>query len=94
MEQNVRLQGSMHPVKFLSRGRDGGLWWPAGLLFILVGLVVGLYVVGDAWESWATFYILTLLAFPISHITLFPVVLRSTDHAKQSELYFISYTLG
>ena len=24
----------MHPVKFLSRGRGGGLWWPAGLLFI------------------------------------------------------------
>ena len=23
----------MHPVKFLSRGRGGGLWWPAGLLF-------------------------------------------------------------
>ena len=22
----------MHPVKFLSRGRDGGLCWPAGLL--------------------------------------------------------------
>ena len=19
----------MHPVKFLSRGRGGGLWWPA-----------------------------------------------------------------
>ena len=23
----------MHPVKFLSRGRGGGLWLPAGLLF-------------------------------------------------------------
>ena len=34
VEQNVRLQGSMHPVKFLSRGRGGGLWWPAGLLLI------------------------------------------------------------
>ena len=22
----------MHPVKFLSRGRGGRLWWPAGLL--------------------------------------------------------------
>ena len=22
----------MHPVKFLSRGRGGGLWWPAGQL--------------------------------------------------------------
>ena len=32
VEQNVRLQGSMHPVKCLSRGRGGGLWWPAGLL--------------------------------------------------------------
>ena len=32
VEQNVRLQGSMHPVKFLSHGRGGGLWWPAGLL--------------------------------------------------------------
>ena len=32
VEQNVRLQGSMHPVKFLSRGRGRGLWWPAGLL--------------------------------------------------------------
>ena len=33
VELNVRLQGSMHPVKFLSRGRGRGLWWPAGLLF-------------------------------------------------------------
>ena len=33
VEQNLRLQGSMHPVKFPSRGRGGGLWWPAGLLF-------------------------------------------------------------
>ena len=22
----------MHPVKFLSRRRGGGLWWPSGLL--------------------------------------------------------------
>ena len=29
----------MHPVKFLSRGRGGGLWWPAGLLFDLVGAI-------------------------------------------------------
>ena len=35
VEQNVRLQESMHPVKFLSRGRGGGLWWPAGLLLNL-----------------------------------------------------------
>ena len=26
--QNVRLQGSMDPVKFLLRGQGRGLWWP------------------------------------------------------------------
>ena len=30
----MRLQGSMHPVKFLSRERSGGLCWPAGLFII------------------------------------------------------------
>ena len=39
----------MHPVKFLSRGRGGGLWWPAGLLFIMtvhkpVDDIIGLIV--------------------------------------------------
>ena len=48
---------------------------------------------GEAWESWATFYILPSYAFPICHIILFPVVLRSTEHAKQSELYFILHAL-
>ena len=48
---------------------------------------------GEAWESWATFYILTPFAFSICHIILFPVVLRSTDHGKQSEHYFILYAL-
>ena len=33
LKQNVRVLGSMHPEKFLSRGRGGGLWWQAGLLF-------------------------------------------------------------
>ena len=47
----------------------------------------------EAWESWATFYILTPYAFPICHIKLFPVVLRSTEHAKQSELDFILHAL-
>ena len=49
--------------------------------------------VGEAWESWATFYILPPYAFPICHIILFPVVLRSTEHAKQSELDFILHAL-
>ena len=49
--------------------------------------------VGERVESWATYYILTPFALPICHIILFPVVLRSTDHAKQSELYFILYAL-
>ena len=26
-------QGSVHPVKFQSRGRGGGLWWSAGILW-------------------------------------------------------------
>ena len=54
-------------------------------------------MIGEAWESWATFYILTLYcmlyAFPICHIILFPVVLRSTEHVKQSEPYFILHAL-
>ena len=32
----VRVQGRMHPEKCLSRGRGGGLWWPARLLFFLL----------------------------------------------------------
>ena len=40
-----------------------------------------------------TFYILRPPAFFICHIILFPVVLRSTDHAKQTELYFSIYAL-
>ena len=27
VKQNVRVQGMMHPVKVLSCGRGGGLWW-------------------------------------------------------------------
>ena len=37
VEQNVRFRGSTHPVKFLSRGRDGGLRRPAGLLLLKSG---------------------------------------------------------
>ena len=47
--------------------------------------------IGEAWESWATFYILTPFAFPICHIILFHVFLRSTDHANN--LNFILYAL-
>ena len=38
---NLRVQGRMHPEMFLSCGRSGGLWWPAGLLLYDVILFSG-----------------------------------------------------
>ena len=48
------------------------------------------FLVVEAWESWATFYILTPYDFLICHIILF---FRGIYHAKQSKLYFILYAL-
>ena len=51
--------------------------------------VIGWSREGETWESWITFYILKPFAFRIGYIILFPLVLWSTEHAKQSELKFI-----
>ena len=42
----------MHPVKFLSRGRGGGLWWPAGLLFQKCVYNITIYRGGGEVNKW------------------------------------------
>ena len=40
VKQNVRVQGKMHPETFLSRGRGGGLWWPAAWSLVVICSVI------------------------------------------------------
>ena len=51
----------MHPVKFLSRGRGGGLWWPAGLLLCDNGYILYLAYTVD--------FIMTITHIFRSHIS-------------------------
>ena len=43
-------------------------------------LQINIFFGQNNWESWATFFILTLFAYPICPIILFPVVLRNINH--------------
>ena len=57
----------MHPVKFLSRGRGGGLWWPAGLF---VSLLLCLLLTKLQTEDIATLMTAICIILYISSIKL------------------------